>query len=613
MTAPALPSIPPAPLPANVVPALPETAPFTPEQRAYLNGFLAGLFSRVPVAGCASAAGPAPASALRPLTILYGSQTGNAEALAKRAAKTAGQRGFAPTVCDLAGYDFNALTREQRLLLITSTYGDGEPPDNARAFVQHLLDPKAPRLPQLQFALCGLGDTHYEKFCQCAKDLDHRLAELGGRRVTARADCDADYDAVFPEWLDRALHGLGDAPPGGPAPPPPTPAIAAHLTTSAPQPAPLLGSRLRPLPAALVANLRLSGMDSDKETRQFTLACEGPGLAYEVGDALGVQPLNCPLLVEELLTVLGSEGNTPVPGASGAEVSLRQALQCDYEITRIPHALLRFLAERTGDDLLKRLTAPNVNGELTLYLRGREVIDLLLDYPAVKIPPREFVGLLKRLQPRLYSIASSPKVAPARVDLTVAIVRYVTRGRARKGVCSTFLADRAAQPTPVSVFLQPNPNFRLPTDHTRPIIMIGPGTGIAPFRAFLQERAATGAPGRAWLFFGDQHQQTDFLYRAELEAMLAQGTLTRLETAFSRDQERKVYVQHRMLEQAQELYAWLEAGAHLYVCGDAQRMAKDVEAALLEVVTRARGCTQEAAAEFVSDLKAAKRYQRDVY
>lgn len=586
------------------IPVLPESAPFTPEQRAYLNGFLAGLFSRAPAADLATMkSGGAPAAPLAPISILFGSQTGNAENLAKRAAKAAGQRGFAPTIHDLGQYPLTQLASETRVLIVTSTFGDGEPPDNAKAFWEFLNRPAAPKLPLLNFSVCALGDSNYPKFCGFGKDLDARLAALGARCVLGRADCDLDFEEPFTKWLDAALARVGN------------PANAVennHADSAAPVSAPARYSRTNPLSAALLTNRKLTGAGSAKDTRHFEIALDPAAMSYEVGDALGVFPSNCPELVEEMLHALNCSGDEAVPGKDGAKVALREALLRHYEITKIPKPFLEAAARTCGDPLLNQLAGPNVNGELTTFLRGREIIDVLLAH-RLKFAPLEFVVLLRKLQPRLYSISSSPKAHPGQVHLTVSVVRYESLSRPRKGVCSTFLAERVGPDAAVPIFLQPNKSFRLPPGSDTPMIMVGPGTGVAPFRAFLQERRSVGAKGRNWLFFGDQHSATDFMYRDELEAMQREGVLTRLDTAFSRDQAEKIYVQQRMREQAKELFAWLEGGAHFYVCGDAGRMAKDVDAALQEAIQTAAGRTAEQAEDYVVRLKAEKRYQRDVY
>jgi len=574
---------------AQLVPYIPESAPFTAEQRAWLNGFLAGVFSRTAPKPDLNH-NPSPSPALEPLTILFGSQTGNAEGLAKRVAKEAGRRGFAPMVHDLARYPHANLKTEKNLVLITSTYGDGEPPDNAKAFWEFLSKGHTPPLKHLNFSVLALGDSNYDKFCACGKHFDQRLEELGAKRAHQRVDCDVDYEQPFSAWMEAALSALN-------------PHRILRLAPDSPQATSITAcSRSNPFPGRLLANRILNGSGSAKETRHFEISIENSGLTYEAGDALGVVPTNCPQLVEEIVAALGCPEDDNV----------RNALLHDYDITKISQPLIAAFAERTGDEPLTKLTSPHVNGELKEFLRGREVIDLLLAYPGIRWNSADFLQCLKRLQPRLYSISSSPKVHSGQVHLTVSVVRYPSLDRPRKGVCSTFLADRVCLSTPVPIFIHNNKNFRLPQDPTRPLIMLGPGTGIAPFRAFLHDRRASDAKGKAWLFFGDQHQASDFLYRDELEEFLRDGTLTRLTTAFSRDQSKKLYVQHRMIEHSAELFQWLQDGAYFYVCGDATRMARDVDTALHRIVQQVLG-SADAAAEYVNALRDAKRYQRDVY
>lgn len=592
----------------QLVPCLPDNAPFTAEQRAYLNGFLAGIFSRMP-APAGAVQPPARAEALTPLSILFGSQTGGAENLAKRIAKEAGQRGFAPTVHDMASYPTAQLASEERLLIITSTYGDGEPPDNAKAFWSYLSSDSAPKLAQTRFTVCAIGDSNYPKFCGFGKELDLRLESLGAQRVYARVDCDVDLEEPFAKWLNESLAQIKT--PNGGNVESKTENRAPIAETASSEAAKY--SRANPFPAALLANKPLNAPGSGKDTRHFEIDLNGSGLSYEAGDALGVIPQNCPELVEDLLAVLKCSGGELVLGRDGAEVPLREAFLRHYEITKIAQPFLAAMAERSGDENLKKMASPGANGSLAGFLYGREMIDLLCAHPSVKFAPVEFVALLKKLQPRLYSISSSPKATPGHVHLTVNVVRYESLARRRKGVCSTFLADRVVPATTIPVFVHANKNFRPPSNSEAPMIMVGPGTGIAPFRAFLQERVATGAKGRNWLFYGDQRSATDFMYRDELESMQRDGALTRLDTAFSRDQAEKIYVQDRMLGNANELFSWLESGAHFYVCGDAKRMAKDVDAALHKVIETAGGRTAEQAVEYVSRLKTEKRYQRDVY
>jgi sulfite reductase (NADPH) flavoprotein alpha-component len=588
----------------NFVPVLPDNAPFTPEQRAYLNGFLAGLFSRAPQPNLAAPA--AESKPLTPLTILFGSQTGNAENLSKRIAKEAGKRGFAPTIQDLGKYATAQLASEAALLVVTSTYGDGEPPDNAKAFWEFLGGVAAPKLAQMKFSVLALGDSNYPKFCAFGKAVDERLEKLGAARVHPRTDCDVEYEEPFANWMNGALSAL--APAAAPAQPVVVPAVEA-----APAKITSTYSKSHPFPAPLLANVRLNGEGSAKDTRHFAFSLEGSGLSYEAGDALGVRATNCAELVEELIRALGRSGEEPVPDRDGKETPLREALIHHYEITRIPSPLLKAMAERSGDAELLKLTAPGANGELTKFLWGREIIDLLHIHPAVKFSPTEFVALLKKLQPRLYSISSSPKAHPGEVHLCVGVVRYDSLGRSRKGVCSTFLAERVPTGGAVPVFVHHNKNFRPPANPDAPMIMVGPGTGIAPFRAFLEERRASGAKGKNWLLFGDQREATDYLFKEEIETMQREGTLHRLDLAFSRDQAEKIYVQNRMTEHAKELYAWLEEGGGFYVCGDAARMAKDVDAVLHQVIQTAGGKSAEEATAYVAALKKDKRYQRDVY
>ena len=569
----------------ELVPCLPETAPFSPEQRAWLNGFFAGLFSRNPAAPHANAL-PAPATT-RPLKILWGSQTGTAERLAKQAAKAAAQRGFAPEVIDMAAASPAQLAAAAQALVITSTYGDGEPPDNAKTLHQLLCSPSAThKFPGLKYSVCALGDSNYTLFCQCGRDFDEALAKHGAARVAPREECDLDYEAKFAAWLDRSLRALqGEAAPDTVVQSPPSPAAM-------PPTAPEGFSRARPFNAPLLKVRRLNGASSAKEVNHVEIGLLDSGLTYDVGDALGVMPQNCPQLVDELLLALNCDGEEPVPTGAG-ERPLRTAL------------LQHFDLGKPTPDLLQLLALPAAE-------QPCHVIDALL---ATQQKPllSALIPALKRLQPRLYSISSSLKAHPGEVHLTVGAVRYEVRGRSRKGVCSTFLAERAPAIGHVGIFVHANSAFRLPRDPSAPMIMIGPGTGIAPFRAFLEERAVTGATGRNWLFFGDQHAASDFLYREELERWHSQGVLSRLDTAFSRDQAQKVYVQHRMLEHAADLWSWLESGAHVYVCGDAQRMAKDVDAALQQVIVAAGGKSTEAAASYVQELRTAKRYARDVY
>jgi len=496
---------------------------------------------------------------------------------------------------------------------VTSTWGDGDPPDNAIAFWNFLNAESAPRLEHLQYSVLALGDSSYADFCGAGKKFDTRLEQLGAKRIQPRVDCDKDYEPAAKGWVDSIWSALRASGAGGTPSSPSSNghAVLAPALAEPKAPAKPGFHREHPFPARLATNRPLT--TGAKETRHFEISLEGSEVHYEVGDALGVAATNCPDLVARIIARLGCDGEEEVRPAGGASTSLRSALHRDCEIHRLTSSLIQAAAERSADQRLKTLVEPGGQTRLTEYCHGRDVLDLLQDFPTAKFSAADLIANLRRLSPRLYSIASALKAHPKQVHLTVAIVRWESHGRPRKGLCSTFLAERSNDETPVPVFIQPSPHFRLPANSDLPVIMVGPGTGIAPFRAFLEERIATGARGRNWLFFGHQHEATDFFYRDELTAARERGALTRLDTAFSRDQPEKIYVQHRMIEQARELWSWLQDGAHFYVCGDASRMAKDVDAALHQVAREAGGLSTEKAAEYVQELKTQKRYQRDVY
>lgn len=590
------------------LPFIPATAPFSPEQRTWLNGFLSGLFSEADHGDQHGAPGTeASAPVTKPLLILFGSQTGGAERLAKDLATASRQKGWLPTVLELNAHGKADFARQQTLLIVTSTWGDGEPPDNAVEFWNYLNASPAPKLDKLSYAVLALGDKNYADFCGAGRKFDERLEQLGAKRICARVDCDTDYEKAAKEWME-GIWGCLPTPAECGSAPVPEKQPGADLPAAKPT-----YSRANPFPARLLVNRRLNAPNSSKDTRHLEISLANSGLTYEVGDALGVMPCNCPGQVQEILQTLGCDGEEAVPDPTGKETSLRYALSAHYQIGMPGTEFLSALAARVGDPELKRLMGEEAKADLVAFLHGREIIDFLLPHPGFRIEPREFVPLLRKLQPRLYSISSSPKAHPDEVHLTVATVRYDSHGRPRKGVCSTFLADRVEANTPVPVFVQVSHGFRLPKDSAKPVIMIGPGTGIAPFRAFLEEREATGAKGLNWLFFGDQQRDCDFLYREQLEGMVARKVLTRLDTAFSRDQKEKIYVQNRMLESSALLWDWLEQGSYLYVCGDAKRMAKDVDLALHQLIQKEGKRTADQAAEYVKTLKEQKRYQRDVY
>jgi sulfite reductase (NADPH) flavoprotein alpha-component len=584
------------------LPYIPEDAPFSGEQRSWLGGFLAGLHSRLSMTGAAAPVAADASVAVKYIDILFGTQTGNAEEVANQAADMARAKGFTPRVADLDAINMEQLAAMEHLIVVISTYGEGEMPDNAELFWDALTASTAPRLEGLQYGVLALGDNSYEHFCQAGKLIDTRLEQLGAKRLADRVDCDIDFEDPAEAWLKSTLPDASSVA-----------AVTNGAAVSAPnaaKPEKSAYSRKNPYVAKVVDNHIQSGANSAKEIRHIAFDLGESGLTYEAGDALGVMPVNSPDLVSALLQRLGANADTAI---SGQDQPLGQLLTHGYEIMTPSRDLIRALEPKAKDAEFSHVVGNGDKEALEAFLWGKDTLDLLNLNPDLALDPAEFVSWLKPLQHRAYSISSSPKAYDNEVHLTVAAVRWTYNHRQHNGVCSTYLADHAPAGAEAGIFMSPNKSFRVPQDDSVPMIMVGPGTGVAPFRAFLQERRARGANGANWLFFGDQHRASDFIYEDEISEMSRDGLLTRLDLAFSRDQAEKVYVQNRMVENGKDLFAMLEEGGHFYVCGDATRMARDVDEALHQVIATHGGLSDDAAVEYVNDLKRDKRYLRDIY
>lgn len=568
----------------------------------WLSGYLAGW--RASQVGQPAAAGSAPAaSAEAPtLTVLYGSQTGNAEGVAEMLGEQASARGIKANVVDMADYKPKQLKNESFVAILASTHGEGDPPDNALDFHEFLHGRKAPGLKGVQYGVLALGDTSYEHFCQTGKDFDTRFAELGATPLTERVDCDVDYDDAAEAWVESMLAAIEEKAGASQA-----------ATTAAAASGPAAKSkydRKHPFPAPVLENLVLNGRGSNKETRHIELSLEDSGLTYRPGDAVGVYPQNNPRLVAGIIEKLGLDPDENV-ALGETQTTLADALQHYREITVLTRPLMEQWAGHSADAELQKLVEDHA--ALTEWMRGRDLLDLIEAWPIEALGADTLTAMLRKLPPRLYSIASSQTAVEEEVHMTIAAVRYESHGREREGVASTWLSDRLEEDETVPVYIDPNKNFKLPDDDDAPIIMIGPGTGVAPFRAFMQEREERGARGPNWLFFGEQHFHTDFLYQAEWLNWRRQGLLEHVSVAFSRDQEEKIYVQNRVRDNSTEIWSWLQDGAYIYVCGDADNMAPDVNEALIDVIAREGNRSRDEATEYLRELAREKRYQRDVY
>ena len=594
---------------------LPGSAPFTPDQMQLLNGLLPSLqadqllwmegFISGLRAGKATPATVAQTSKAAELTVLFGSESGNAEGLADKTVKAAAKSGFKAKAVSMGDIEPATLKGVKNLLVIVSTWGEGDPPENAINFYNAFMSDQAPGLEGTRYSVLGLGDTSYEHFCKMGIDFDARLEALGAQRIFDRKDCDVDFDEDYATWQKGVLAALLEFTST------PTPSTAENLIV-APTTPNVSYSRKNPFPSRLNSRILLNGKGSAKETIHLEFDLEGSGLTYEVGDALAVVPANAPDVVDSILETTKLDPNSVITLKDG-DHTFHDALTHKLEITTITLPVLKRYNEFAQNADLDALIHPDNKQKFNDYSYGRELIDVFTDFPAKELTANGLATAMRKLPPRLYSIASSLKAHPGEVHLTVGVVRYHTNGRQRKGVCSSYLAERIQESETAKVFVSPNKHFKLPDDPDTPLIMVGPGTGIAPFRAFMEERQAIGAKGKNWLFFGDQHYLTDFLYQTEWQNYLSDGILTKLDVAFSRDQAHKIYVQDRMRENAKELYNWLQEGATFYVCGDASRMAHDVDKALHTIVAQEGNISEDEATEYIKKLKSEKRYLRDVY
>ena len=593
--------------PSNLLPLNPEqlarlqaaTTDFTPTQLAWVSGYFWGVLNQQ---SGAAVAVPAKAAEVPSITLISASQTGNARRVAEALRDDLLAAKLNVKLVNAGDYKFKQIAAEKLLVVVTSTQGEGEPPEEAVALHKFLFSKKAPKLDGTAFAVFGLGDTSYEFFCQSGKDFDSKLAELGAERLLDRVDADVEYQTAAAEWRARVVEVLkAHAPVAAPA------QLATSGAVNDIHTSPY--TKEAPLSATLSVNQKITGRDSEKDVRHIEIDLGDSGLRYQPGDALGVWYQNDPQLVKELVELLWLKGDEPVT-VDGKTLPLAEALEWHFELTVNTATIVENYATLTRSESLLPLVGDKA--QLQQYAAATPIVDMVRFSPA-QLDAEALIGLLRPLTPRLYSIASSQAEVESEVHVTVGVVRYEREGRARAGGASSFLADRVEEDGEVRVFIEHNDNFRLPANPETPVIMIGPGTGIAPFRAFMQQRAADGAQGKNWLFFGNPHFTEDFLYQVEWQSYVKEGLLTRIDLAWSRDQQQKVYVQDKLREQGAELWRWINDGAHIYVCGDANRMAKDVEHTLLEVIAEYGAMDAEAADEFLSELRVERRYQRDVY
>lgn len=564
-----------------------QIAALNPLQLAWLSGYCwsqAGGQAMQPGIGTPAATAPAPAAEPLRVAVISASQTGNARKVAAELHQRLAAAGVNAAHTAAADYKPKNIAGEQLVLLVTSTQGEGEPPEEALSLYKLLSGKKAPKLSGLKFAVLGLGDSSYPMFCGAGKSFDELLAKLGGERLLERQDCDLEYQAEAEAWLDKIVPLVGS--------------LAAAPASAY--------NKANPFPATLLARQKITGRDSEKDVRHIEIDLSGSGLQYRAGDALGVWFENDPAVVDEILAAVSLKGDEPV-NAGGQGKTVREALLHDWEIGLNTPQFVQGYAEISGNPELKEAAA-----DASAYAAANPIAGIVSQYPAA-LTAEQLAGLLRPLAPRLYSISSAPEEVGEEVHLTVGVLRYEHDGIPRTGAASGFLGGRLEEEGSVRVFVEENPRFRLPENPDTPVIMIGAGTGVAPFRAFMQQRAANGDSGKNWLIFGNQHFTQDFLYQTEWQGWAKDGLLNKYDFAWSRDQEEKIYVQHKIREEAAELWQWLQQGAHIYVCGDASHMAKDVEQALLDTIAEQGGLSADDADEYLDNLLQEGRYQRDVY
>lgn len=582
-----------------------QIAALNPLQLAWLSGYCwsqAGGQAVQPGIGAPAAAAPAPAAKPLRVAVISASQTGNARKVAAELQQRLAAAGVNAVHAAAADYKPKNIAGEQLVLFVTSTQGEGEPPEEALSLYKLLSGKKAPKLSGLKFAVLGLGDSSYPMFCGAGKSFDELLAKLGGERLLERQDCDLEYQAEAAAWLDKIVPLVGSLAAA--------PAAATGTGNASGSPAPAAPAsaynKANPFPATLLVRQKITGRDSEKDVRHIEIDLSGSGLQYRAGDALGVWFENDPAVVDEILAAVSLKGDEPV-NAGGQGKTVREALLHDWEIGLNTPQFVQGYAEISGNPELKQAAA-----DASAYAAANPIAGIVSQYPAA-LTAEQLAGLLRPLAPRLYSISSAPEEVGEEVHLTVGVLRYEHNGISRTGAASGFLGERLEEEGSVRVFVEENPRFRLPENPDTPVIMIGAGTGVAPFRAFMQQRAANGDSGKNWLIFGNQHFTQDFLYQTEWQGWAKDGLLNKYDFAWSRDQEEKIYVQHKIREEAAELWQWLQQGAHIYVCGDASRMAKDVEQALLDTIAEQGGLSPDDADEYLDNLRQEGRYQRDVY